>query len=96
MGGSNSFIKKGEVSLKAFLGEKARQLNYPTTPLLEDNTHDAAAIHVGINNLPSNVKSSNDTCKDITDIGLRCRNNDIGLIFISSIALKLIHHQYNS
>ena len=86
MGEFNSFIKKGEVSLKAFPGAKARQLNHHTIPLLEDNTHDAAAIHVDINDLLSNVKSTNDICKDIIDVGLRCRNNSIGMIFISGIA----------
>ena len=45
-----------------------------------------AAIHVGINDLLSNVKSTNDICKDIIDISLRCRKNNIGMIFISSIA----------
>ena len=49
-------------------------------------THDAAAIHVDINDLLSNVKSTNDICKDIIDVGLRCRNNNIGMIFISGIA----------
>ena len=86
MGEFNSSIKKGEVSLKTFPGAKVRQLNHHTTPLLEDNTYDAAVIHVGINDLLSNVKSTNYICKDIIDIGLRCRNNNIGMIFISSIA----------
>ena len=82
----NSFINKGEVSLKAFPGAKARQLNHHTISHLKDNTYDAAAVHVGINDLTSNVKSSNDICKDIIDIDLRYRNNNIGMIFISSIA----------
>ena len=86
MGEFNSFIKKGEVSLKVLPGAKARQLNHHTIPLLEDNTYDAAVIHVDINDLLSNVKSTNDICKDIIDIGLRCRNNNVGMIFISSIA----------
>ena len=86
MGELNSFIKKGEVSLKAFPGAKARPLNHHFIPLLEDNTYNAAVIHVGINDLLSNVKSTNYICKDIIDIGLRCRNNNIGMIFISSIA----------
>ena len=72
--------------MKAFPGVKARQLNHYTIPLLEDNTYDAAIIHVGINDLLSNSKSTNDTSKEIIDIGLRCRNNNIGMIFISSIA----------
>ena len=86
IGELNSFIKRGEVCLKAFPRAKARQLNHHAILLLEDNTYDAAAIHVGINDFLSNVKSTNDICKDITDIGLRCRNNNTGMIFISSIA----------
>ena len=78
-------LEKGEVSLKAFPGAKARQLNH-TIPLLDDNTYDAAVIHVGINDLLCSFKSTNDICRDIIDIGLRCRNNNIGMIFISSIA----------
>ena len=62
MGEFNSFIKKGEVFLKAFPGAKVRQLNHHTIPLLEDNTYDAAVIHVGVNDLLSNVKSTNDIC----------------------------------
>ena len=85
MGEFNSFIKNGEFSLKAFPGAKARQLNHYTIPLLEHNTYDAAAIHVGINDLLSNVKSTNNISKEIIDIDLRCRNNNIGMIFISSI-----------
>ena len=85
MGEFNSFMKKGEVSLKSFPGPKARQSNRHTILFLENNTFDAAAIHVVINHLLSNVKSINDIWKDI-DIGLRCRNNNIGIIFISSIA----------
>ena len=73
----NSFMKKGEVSLKTFKGAKARQLNHYTTPPLEDNTYDAAAIHVGIKALLN---------KHIIYIGLRCKNNNISMIFISSIA----------
>ena len=86
MGEFNSFIKKGGVSLKVFPGAKARQLNNHTIPPLEDNTYDAAAIHVGINDLLSKITSNNDICKDIVDIGLRSRNNSIRMIFISSIA----------
>ena len=47
------------------------------------NTYDAAVIHVGINNLLGNVKSTNDICNDIIDVGLRCRY--ISMAFISSI-----------
>ena len=70
MGEFISFMKKGEVSLKTFPAEKARQSNHHTIPLLEDKTYDAAAIHVGKKDLLSNVKSTNDICIDIIEIGL--------------------------
>ena len=82
----NSFVKEGEVYLKAFLGAKANQLNYQTTPAIQGNNYDAAAIHVGINDLLSSNKSVNDICRDIISIGLRCRSNNISNVFISSIA----------
>ena len=74
--------------MKAFPGAKARELNNYTIPLLEDNTYDGAIIHVGINDLLNNDKSTNDICKEIVDIGLRCRNINIGTTFISSIAFS--------
>ena len=72
--------------MKVFPLAKARQLNHHTVPLLEDNTYNAEAIHVDINDLHSNVTSTNNICRDIIDIGLRCRNNNIDMIFISSRA----------
>ena len=72
--------------MKAFPGAKARQWNHYTISLLGDNTYDAAAIHVRINDLLSNVKSTKDICKDIIDIALRCRITNTGMIFVSSIA----------
>ena len=63
MGIFDSFMKKGEVYLKVFPGLKTRQLNHHNIPLLEDNTYDAAVIHIGINDLLSNVKSTNEICK---------------------------------
>ena len=82
----NSFVKEGEVYLKAFPGAKANQLNYQTIPVIQGNNYDAAAIHVGINDLLSSNKSVNDICRDIISIGLRCRSNNISKVFISSIA----------
>ena len=77
---------EGEVYLKAFPGAKANQLNYQTIPAIQGNNYDAAAIHVGINDLLSSNKSVNDICRDIISIGLRCRSNNISKVFISSIA----------
>ena len=59
----NSFIKKGEVSLKAFPDVKARQLNHYTIPLLGDNTYNGSIIYVDLNDLLSNDKSTNNICK---------------------------------
>ena len=82
----NSFVKEGEVYLKAFPGAKANQLNYQTIPIIQGNNYNAAAINVGINDLLSSNKSVNDICRDIISIGLRCRSNNISKVFISSIA----------
>ena len=65
-----------------FPREKPNQFNHYIIPLLENDTHDAAVIHVGVNDLLSNVKLTNNVCKDIIDIGL----NNIGIFFISSLA----------
>ena len=72
--------------MKELLGAKVRQLNHYIIPLLEDNTCDAAVINVGMNNLLSNIKSTNDIYKEIIGICLGYRNNNIGMIFNSSIA----------
>ena len=70
--------------MKIFPGVKARSNH--TISVLEDSIYDAAAIRVGINDLPSNVKSTNEICKDTIDIELMCRTDNIDMIFISSIA----------
>ena len=86
MGEFHSFMEKGEVSfLKAFPGQNARQLIHHTIHLFEDNTYDVTAIYVDINNLLSNVKSTNEICKG----GLKCRNNNIGMIFFDEHNAKL-------
>ena len=69
-----------------FSGAKARSLNHHTISVLEGNTYDVATINFGIKDLLSNVKSTKNICKDILDIGLRCRKNNIRMISISSIA----------
>ena len=82
----SSFVKEGEVYLKAFPGARANQLNYQTIPAIQGNNYYAAAIHVGINDLLSSNKSVSDICRDIISIGLTCRSNNISKVFISSIA----------
>ena len=82
----NSFVKEGEVYLKAFPGAKTNQLNYQTIPIIQGNNNDAAAMYVVINNLLSSNKSVNDMCRDIISIGLRYRSDSKD--FISSITLQ--------
>ena len=86
MGEFNSFVKEGEVYLKAFAGAKTNQLNYQIIPVIQVNHYDAVAIHVGINDLLSSNKYVNDICRGIISIGLRCRSNNISKVFICSIA----------
>ena len=59
MGEFNSFMKKGD----------SQMITPPLSLLI---ILDVAAIHIGISDLLSNVKSNNDIWKDI-EIGLRCR-----------------------
>ena len=89
MGELNHHINGRKVHLKPFPGSKANQLNHHTIPILEEHQCDAAAIHVGINDLlkgmPNNV-CVDSICNDILEIALRCRNHNIGEVFISSVA----------
>ena len=89
MGELNRHINGGKVHLKSFPGSKANQLNHHTIPILEEHQYDAAAIHVGINDLlkgmPNNV-CVDSICNDILEIALRCRNHSIGEVFISGVA----------
>ena len=85
----NRHINGGKVHLKSFPGSKANQLNHHTIPILEEHQYDAAAIHVGINDLlkgMSNNVTLDNICNDILEIALRCRNYNIGEVFISSVA----------
>ena len=85
----NRLLKgKGIAYLKPFPGAKAKQLNHHSIPILEEDTYDSTVIHVGINDF---LKCSNGmpnitkVVEDIVDIGLNCRNYNIGNIFVSSI-----------
>ena len=71
MGEFNSFVKEGEVYLKAFPGAKENQLSYQTIPVSQGNNYGAVSIHVGINDLLSSNKSINGIYRDIISIGLR-------------------------
>ena len=89
IGELNRHINGGKVHLKSFPWSKANQLNHHTIPILEEHQYDAAAIHVGINDIlkgmPNNV-TVDSICNDILEIALRCRNHNIGEVFISSVA----------
>ena len=60
--------------MKSFPGSKTNQLNHDTIPILEEHQYDAAAIHIGVNNLlkgmPNNV-TVDSICNDILEIALR-------------------------
>ena len=85
----NRHINGGKVHLKSFPGSKANQLNHHTIPILEEHQYDAAAIHVGINDLLKGM-SKNVTvdriCNDILEIALGCHSHNIGEVCMSSVA----------
>ena len=77
----------GIAHLKPFPGSTAKQMAHHAIRILEEHQYDAAAIHVGINDLlksRTNISVSA-IAKDIININLRCRNHNITTIFISSI-----------
>ena len=62
-------------------------MDHPTIPGLEEHQYDAAATHVGINDLLkscSNINVNN-IAKDIINIAFRCRSHNTATIFISTI-----------
>ena len=66
----------GNFILKHFQDQKSKQLNHHAIPILEEYQQDAAAIHVGINELlkgmSKNVTATvNCICNDIFEIVLR-------------------------
>ena len=80
-------LDAGFVYLKPFPGSKAKQMDHHTIPILEDNQYDAAAIHVGINDLLKSCTNINvnEITRDIINTALRCRSHNIAAIFISII-----------
>ena len=89
MGEPHRRINGGKAHLKSFAGSKANQLNHHKIPILEEHQYDAAAIHVGINDIlkgmPNNV-TVDSICNDILEIALRCRNRNNSEVFISNVA----------
>ena len=83
----NNHLEEGIAHLKAFPGSKSQQLNH-SIPILQEHEYGRAIIHVGINDLIKNPNENKDTAKiarDVINIALRCRNHNIGTVFISSI-----------
>ena len=66
MGELNRHINGGRVHLKSFPGSEAKQLNHHTIPILEEHQYDAAAIHVGINDLLKGM--SNNVTATVDDL----------------------------
>ena len=89
MGELNCHINGRKDHLKSFPGSKANQLNHHTVTLMEEHQYDAAAIHVRINDLLKGMANNvtvDSICNDILEIALRCRNHNIGEVFISGVA----------
>ena len=66
--------------MKSFPGSKANQLNHHTAPIFKEYQYDAAATHVGTNDLlkgMSNNVTVNSICNDTLEIALRCRNLNV-------------------
>jgi len=86
----NDHVKNANVELKPFPGAQANQLTNRSRTVLEENKYDIGVVHVGINDLLNrrnlNDDVLNDICDDIMNMGFRCRNYNIGTIFISGIA----------
>ena len=95
MGEFNRFLKQGTANLKSFLGTKPKQLNYHATPILSEHQYYVRVIHVGITDLlnAKNGTSITQTSRYITEVRQRCRNHNIGKIFISDLfyCVKVTH-----
>ena len=76
-------------SLLIFTAVTVANLHHHTIPMLEEHQYNTAAIHDGINDIlkgmPNNV-TVDSICNDIFEVALRCRNDNIGEVFISSVA----------
>ena len=87
MGELNCHINVGKDHLKSF--PQSKQLIHHVIPILEELQYDVAAIHVGINDLlkgtPNNLTVGS-ICNDIFEIALCCHSQNIGEVFISSVA----------
>ena len=87
MGEFNNFLKQGTANLKSFLETTRKQLNDHATPILSEHQYDATVIHVAITDLlnAKNGASITQISRYIIEVGQRCRNHNIGKIFISDL-----------
>ena len=88
----NKYLNGGIAHLKSFPGSKAKQMDHDVIPILEEHQYDAAAIHLGINNLLKSRTNINvrEIAKDTINIALRYRSHNTATIFISSIVYSTI------
>ena len=81
----NKNINGGIAHFKPFPGLKVKQMDHDDISILEECQYDAAAIHVGINDLLKSRTNIdvNEFGKDIVNIVLRCRSHNIARIVCS-------------
>ena len=80
----NSLLNSGVAHFKSFPGLKAKHLSQHTISIFEEYEHDAAILHVGINDLLRFDKNSSTLVSigdGIINASLQCRNFNIGKIF---------------
>ena len=79
----NKELSSGKVVLRSFSGENIKQLDRYIIGTLVDNKPVAVLLHVGTNDILSNVDDTELT-NNVINIGLTCKNNGVSKIFISS------------
>ena len=82
-----------EVSLISSRSQDQRQsMDHDVIPILEEHQYDAAAIHLGINDLLKSRTNINvrEIAKDTINTALRYRSHNAATIFISSIVYSTI------
>ena len=71
---------------KNFPGSKSQQLDHHSISILQEHEYDEAIIPAWINDLIKNPNENKDAAKiakDVIDVALQCRNQNIGTEFIS-------------
>ena len=77
----------GRIYIKAFPGDKSIQFNHYVSLTLEEDSCNAAIIHVGINDIlrSKDPNDLNDLPENVIKFGKICQNHNIDKIFISGI-----------